>query len=113
MIEHYSFGSITISGKRYTSDLTIINGQVHSDWWRKSGHTVSIDDLTDIINAEPDYLVIGSGSSGLMKVSSRLRQHLEDSGIEVLVEPTATAIQTFNRMYDDGKDISGGFHLTC
>lgn len=113
MIEQYSFGSITISGKRYTSDLKIINGQVYPDWWRKSGHSVDVEDVADILDAEPDYLVIGSGSSGLMKVSDRLRQHLADCGIEVIVEPTSDAIGTFNQICADGKNVTGGFHLTC
>ena len=51
MIERHSFGSMTILGKRYTSDLKIINGQVHSDWWRKRGHSIAVDEITDILNA--------------------------------------------------------------
>jgi hypothetical protein len=73
MIESYSFGSMTISGKRYTSDLKIINGQVSPNWWRKTGHSVNVDEVTDIINAKPDYLIIGSGKFGLMKLNDRLR----------------------------------------
>jgi hypothetical protein len=113
MIEHYSFGSMTISGKRYSSDLKIINGQVYPDWWRKTGHSVDVDEVTDIIKAKPDYLIIGSGKSGLMKVSNSLRQRLEDIGVEVIVEHTSEALGTFNRMYADGKNIAGGFHLSC
>ena len=113
MIDQYSFGSMTISGIRYTADLKIINGLVYPDWWRKTGHAVDVDDVTDIINAQPDVRVIGSGSSGLVKVIERLRRHLEDSGIELIVEPTATAIKTFNRLYEEGKQVAGGFHLTC
>jgi len=61
MIEKYFFGSMTISGKRYTSDLKIINGIVHPDWWREKGHSVDVDEMTDILNAKPDYLIICSG----------------------------------------------------
>ncbi len=113
MITHYSFGSITISGKRYRSDLKIINGQVYPDWWRKSGHAVDIEDITDILSAEPDYLVIGAGSPGLMKVSDRLKQHLGDIGVELIAEPSEIAIQIFNQKCADGKNIAAGFHLTC
>lgn len=114
MIEQYFFGSITISGKQYRSDLKIINGQVYPNWRRKSGHTVEIAEVTDILNAKPDYLVIGSGSFGRMNLSDRLRQHLSDCGIQqVIKEPTSTAIQTFNQMYTDGKNVAAGFHLTC
>ncbi len=113
MIEQYSFGSITILERQYTSDLKIINGQVCPDWWRKSGHSVDVEDVADILNAKPDYLVIGSGSSGLMKVSEGLKRHLVDSGVKVIEKPTSTAIQTFNQMYADGKNVAAGFNLTC
>jgi len=113
MIDQYSFGSMTISGKVCTSDLKIINGLVYPDWWRKSGHRVDIDDVVDILNVKPDYLVIGSGSSGLMKVSDRLKAHLTERGVELVVEPTAGAIKIFNQLYKNGKNVAAGFHLTC
>lgn len=47
----------------------------------KRGHSVVVDEVTDIINAKPDCFVIGSGKFGLMKVSDRLREHLADCGI--------------------------------
>jgi len=109
MIKHYSFGSMTISGKRYTSDLKIINGQIHPDWWRKTGHSAAIDEVTDILNAKPDYLIIGSDKFGLMKISDQLREHLSDCGIEVIVERSKTAIKTYNQMCVDGKSVAAGF----
>ena len=113
MIEHYHFGMITISGKRYTTDLKIIKGQVRADWWRKSGHIVEIDDIPDILAAKPHAIIIGTGSSGLMTIDPTLREHLLNCGIHIIEEPTSQAIQTFNQMYADQKDISACFHLTC
>lgn len=113
MIERYAFGSIIIQGKQYTSDLKIIDGQVHPDWWRKSGHTVNVAQIEDILNAKPDYLIIGSGSFGMMKLSDQLKQHLIDCGVNVIEAPISTAIHTFNRMYADGKNVAAAFHLTC
>ena len=113
MIEQYNFGSITISGKQYTADLKIIAGQVVSGWWRKSGHLVDLDDIADIIRAKPENLVIGTGNPGLMKVSVALKQHLESCGINLIEQPTATAVKTFNQLLAAGKNPAAGFHLTC
>lgn len=113
MIDSYSFGTITISGRRYSSDIKIINGQVYPDWWRKAGHSVDIDDVGDILDAKPDFIIIGSGSSGLMKLSDRLKQHLSECGIQVIIEPSGTATKIFNQMYTDGKNVAAYFHLTC
>ncbi len=113
MIEQYSFGSITISGKQYAADLKIINGLVVPDWWRSSGHIVAVDDVADILRAQPEYFIVGTGSSGLMKVDNNLVEHLSRCGIKLIAEATAKAVKIFNRIWEDGKNVSAGFHLTC
>lgn len=111
-IEHYSFGSITVDGKTYTSDVIIYPGRVDSSWWRKEGHNLHIVDLTDVINAKPQVLVIGTGASGLMKVPKETLSHLESKGIEVHVERTDKAVELFNKLQKD-KIVIAAFHLTC
>ena len=69
--------------------------------------------MADILNAKPDYLIIGSGKFGLMKVSNELRELLSDCGVEVIVERSKSAVVTFNRLYTEGKNVAGAFHLTC
>jgi len=113
MISTYSFGSMTIQGQQHRSDLKIINGVVVPNWWRMSGHRVDIDDVTDILDAEPDILVIGSGKFGLLKVSAELKQKLAERGIELVVERSGEAVETFNRLYGSGQKVAAGFHLTC
>jgi hypothetical protein len=113
VIDSYSFGSMTIQGQQYRSDLKIINGEVVPNWWSQVGHTVDVEDVTDILNAAPDYLVIGSGKMGLVKVRAGLKRELADRGIEVVVERSRKAVETFNRLYGGGKNAAGGFDLTC
>ena len=76
-------------------------------------HSVADDEVTDIINAKPDYFIIGSGKFGLMKVSDQLRGILSDCGVEVIVELSKSAVKIYNEMYADGKNVAGAFHLTC
>lgn len=113
MIEQYSFGMMVIFGRTYSSDLKIINGQVVSEWWRKSGHVVDIDDLADILGANPKYLIIGTGIGGHLKISEKVKMELKRLGIDLIEEPTSSAVNTFNLMFKDGKNIAAGFHLTC
>jgi len=111
-IEHYSFGRIIINGKTYTSDVIIYPERVDASWWRKEGHNLHIVDLKDVINAKPDVLVVGTGSSGLMKVPKETLSHLESKGIEVHVFLTAKAVELFNKLQSNKKVIAA-FHLTC
>ena len=111
-IEHYSFGRITIDGKTYTSDVIIYQGRVDSSWWRKEGHNLNIADLTDVINAKPGVLIVGTGSSGLMKVPKETISHLESKGIKVHVSLTEKAVELFNKL-QKVKVVIAALHLTC
>ncbi len=113
MIEKYSFGSMVIKGKRYTSDLKIINGKVVPNWWRKSGHIVVVDDILDILAAKPDILVLGKGKPGLMKSTRQLKEVLQENSIELIEETSESAMLTFNKLFERGEAVCAGFHLTC
>lgn len=111
-IEHYSFGKITIDGKTYTSDVIIYPGRVDSSWWRKEGHYLQVVDLTDVINAKPEVLIIGTGYSGVMRVPKETISHLESKGIEVHVARSEKAVEMFNKLQKE-KIVIAALHLTC
>ena len=112
MIDSYSFGSITVDGKRYASDVIIYPDRVDGSWWRREGHNLHLEDLQEVLRYRPEVLVIGQGKPGLMKVGSELVGELTQRGIEVRVAPTARAV----RMYNDlcaGRKVVAALHLTC
>jgi hypothetical protein len=111
-IEHYSFGRIVIDGNTFTSDVIIYPERVDSSWWRKEGHNLQIVDLTDVINAKPQIIVIGTGFSGVMRVPKETVSHLESKGIKVHVERTDKAVELFNKIQKD-KVVIAALHLTC
>ncbi len=76
-IEHYSFGKIVIDGKTYTSDLIIYPDRIDPSWWRKEGHLLQIDDLSDVLKENPDLIIIGTGYSGVMRVSEDVIKFLK------------------------------------
>lgn len=111
-ITHYSFGKITIDNKTCTSDVIIYPDHVDSAWWRKEGHYLQIVDLTDVINAKPDILIIGTGYSGVMAVPKETIGFLESRGIEVRVVRTGSAVELFNNR-PENKKVIAALHLTC
>jgi hypothetical protein len=112
MIDSYSFGSITVDGKRYTSDVIIYPQRVNSSWWRKEGHNLHLEDLQEVLRYQPEVLVIGQGKPGLMKVGSDLIEQLNQRGIEVRFAPTAKAVRMYNELCA-GKKVVAALHLTC
>jgi len=106
---------IIIKGKRYTSDVIIFPDRVLANWWRSEGHRLYVDDLKEVLNAEPqpEVLVVGTGYSGLMKVSHEVEEVLRSSGIKVIGQPTKRACRTFNELLKSGRRAVAAFHLTC
>lgn len=112
MIEFYSFGQITINGRRYNRDIIIFPDHIKDSWWRKEGHKLNLEDLKEIFKAKPAVLVIGSGYFGLMKVPQEVKNHITSKNIELIVENTKQACQTYNSLCQTRK-VVGAFHLTC
>jgi len=114
MIEHYATGSyMRVDGNDYHRDLKIIHGQVKSNWWRKQGHRLDTEDISDILSAKPEMLVIGTGYAGNMRIPDSVRSAIENHHIRVVAEETANAVSIFNRLNHEGRDVAGAFHLTC
>lgn len=114
MIETYSFGHMVIDNNPYSSDLIIYpDGRIQDSWWRKEGHALQLDDIAAVIDAKPDIIVAGSGAVGFMKPIKGLQSQLIELGIELIVQPTSKAYETFNMLHGKGKNVAGCFHLTC
>jgi hypothetical protein len=113
MITDFSFGKIVVNGKTYKNDIKIVDGRVISEWWRRSGHRVEVEDITDVLEAEPEVVVIGKGSPGLLKSTASLRDYLAGSHIELIEKKTSEAIHVFNRLFQQGKKVAAGFHISC
>jgi hypothetical protein len=111
-IDSYSFGSLVVDGKMYTSDVIIYPGRVDPTWWRKEGHRLQIADLTDALNAKPQILIVGTGYSGMMVVSKETENCIRSRGIDIYVATTGKAVELFNTMQGK-KTMIAALHLTC
>jgi len=111
-IDSYSFGSLVIDGKTYTSDVIIYPGRVDPSWWRKEGHRLQISDLADVLNAKPQILILGTGYSGMMVVPKETENYIRSQGVDVHVATTARAVELFNTMQGK-KTVIAALHLTC
>lgn len=112
MIDDYRFGRITINGKRYTSDVIVYPDRVDASWWRKEGHALAMDDLQEVVAAQPEVLVVGTGAYGLVRVPDALRKALAELGIELSTAKTAEACKTYNDIAPRKKTVAA-LHLTC
>lgn len=113
MIESYRFGKMVISGNSCTSDVIIFGESVKANWRRQKGHELCISDISDAIDEfKPQVIVIGTGKFGRMKLLPETQRFLDSLRIQLIVEKTGQAWQTFNR-FAGAEKVLGAFHLTC
>ena len=112
-IQSYRFGHIEINGKAYRNDVKLIGNRVIPEWWRSQGHYVDLGDVKDLLAAEAEVCVFGTGAYGSMRVSRAVRSAFEARGIRVVVEKTESACNTYNQLSKEGKTVIAGYHLTC
>ncbi len=111
-IDAYSFGSITIDGKTYRSDLIIYPDKIDHKWWRKSGHLLQMVDLRQITGYKPEILVIGTGASELMRIDPEVEKEMRSLNIKLIVKKTAEAVKKYNKLAEKDRAVCV-LHLTC
>ncbi len=111
MISEYSFGSIIIDGKRYSSDIIIFpDGSVKDNWWRDESHRLKENDIEQLLAVHPHTIVVGTGAYGVMKVDAGL---IEKNGSIVFhMLTTAEAVDFYNQLSSQN-NVGACFHLTC
>ena len=112
-ITDYQFGKIRIDGDTYTSDVILFPDKVDDHWWRQQGHRLQIEDLQNVIDYQPEALVIGTGYFGRMTVPKETQLFLQDHGIKLTFAPTSKAIKEFNELQKTCAKIVAALHLTC
>ena len=120
MIEEYKFGSITIDGRTYEKDVEVRwNGEV-LDWQREESHIIDVSDILSALEQNPEVIVMGTGNSGVAKVTEKAKEAIESRGIKLIIDHTEQATKTFNirseeSIEEEGRQekIIGLFHLTC
>jgi len=113
-ITHYDFGKIQINDRLYYKDLIIFQEEIITNWWRKKGHSLHLEDLQEVLvlSRKPEILIIGTGYNGVMKVPKSLIQQLEERGITIIVAKSKDAVKKFNELTPK-KQVAIALHLTC
>jgi hypothetical protein len=112
--EEFSFGSIRVDGVSYDHDVVIDRGEVSKRKKKASkkfceafGHTPL--SLKEDIPWKCSRLVIGTGT-GALPVMEEVKAEAQRRKIELLILPTANAIEELKRRPDGSNAI---LHVTC
>ncbi len=111
-IQAYSFGRIEIDDVVYNRDVIIFPDRVRSNWRRRDGHNLAIEDLIEVLDGGPEVIMLGRGAFGRIKVSDNIRELISERGIELVVFRTEGACKAYNELRERRRVIAA-LHLSC
>ncbi len=114
-LERFTFGSLRIDGVAYGQDVVIDRGKIRKRRKKPSkqfrgvfGHTpLSVEEQ---IPWNCRRLVVGTGAQGALPVMDEVRREATHRNVELLILPTAQAIEALRTEPEDSNAI---LHVTC
>jgi hypothetical protein len=107
----YRFGRIEVEGKEWTEDVMVLPSGAYP-WQRREGHRVHPEDLESALAHSPEVIIVGTGFSGMLRVTPEAEQAAREKGVELLPLKTAEAVEAFGEL-SHTKRVCALFHLTC
>ena len=107
----YRFGRIEVDDEVWTQDVMVLLSQV-CPWQRREGHRVHPEDLEAALAEGPELIIVGTGFSGLLKLTPEAEEGVKRCGIELLAAKTAEAVEAYNELARRRKTCAL-LHLTC
>jgi hypothetical protein len=116
-IDRTEFGMIVIAGEEYEHDVLIRMGErvkkrkkALSKEIYGTSHVISLAEAEHIYEEGVEELIIGSGQTGMVKLSPEAAEYFRRLGCQVTLLPTPQAIQAWNQA---AGAVIGLFHVTC
>lgn len=110
-LEEYRFGRIVVDGDEQTRDLIVLPDRVVTNWWRREGHSLAMEDLEEVLDELPERLILGCGHDGRLHPPAAVLEALERRGVAVEVLHTAEAVKRYGEL--DERRTAAALHLTC
>lgn len=113
IINSTKFGSIIVDGKIYDEyDNYIISWKGEIEGLNVVvRHMFSKPELDAVMKKNPGMIIVGTGDSGLLKVSDEVRNVCKQKGIKLIEMISKKAIIEFNNNLN--KKVVAFIHVTC
>lgn len=109
-IQAYSDTEIIINSTRYTNNLIISSSEIINEWSIHSIQTLNDNNMTEILQFNPEVIIIGHKKRGLFPPSILLatlaQQRIALEGMSI-----GAACRTFNVLLNEGRKVVLGLIL--
>ena len=115
-IEKIRWGKVTLEDGRRFKDVKLYPGGAREWDWSETGtgHTpgVQFADVQELLDHGASVIVLSRGQMGRLRVPAITLHALEELGVEIHVQPTAQAVETYNQLRAE-KAVGALIHSTC
>ena len=116
-IDSFNFGFIVVDRKQYVADVLLLpDGTVKErepGRGRLGSHSITRSEIENLGKAQPEVILVGTGVSGLAKLSEDAQAYLQQAKLNLVVMPSPQAVARFNQLTDEGKRVAALIHITC
>jgi hypothetical protein len=113
-IESYSPGRVVVDGVELHRDVIVLPDRVLTEWWRRDGHSLAMEDLDDVLEDLPERLILGCGHSSQLQPDPVVIEELRGRGVKVEALPTDEAVERFAELEArNPAAVAAALHLTC
>jgi hypothetical protein len=113
-IESYSPGRIVVDGVELHRDVIVLPDRVLTEWWRRDGHSLAMEDLDDVLEDLPQRLILGCGYASRLEPEPSVIEALAQRGVKVEALPTDQAVERFGELEArNPAAVAAALHLTC
>jgi len=117
-IEKIGWGKVKINGKEYKQAL-IVGEKVMPREVEKvkqvygTDHVIASWEEELLFSENPEVILIATGWSGVLKISSKFKIQSSKLGIEMIEVLTPRAAKKYNNLISEGKRVNALIHTTC
>lgn len=117
-IDKVEWGKIEVDGKEY-GQVLILDDQILERDSEKlhqlfgTTHKIGDWEVEKLFSDNPEAIIIGTGWTGVLKVSEELKTKSEKLQIRMRALRTPKAVEEYNKLTGEGKKVNSLIHTTC
>ena len=109
-IQGYDSGSVVVNGQQYNRSIVVLPDQLITEWRPDRFSDLRAGDLQQLLELNPEVLLLGTGRRQEFPAPSLLAPFLEKRiGIEAM--DTASACRTYNILAAEGRRVAAAILL--
>lgn len=117
IIDSLKWGVIKLSDKSTYKDAKIFPGGSRNWDWSETGtrHNpgIQISDIEELIEKGSEIIILSKGMDGVLQTKKEAIDFLEGKNLQYYHLLTEEAVQMYNKLISEGKNVGGLFHSTC